>query len=335
MPARLNVLLPQSIAVDLGTSNSRIFIKGQGIALREPSVVATHKNTGHIVSVGKEAELLIGREPPNIVTAHPVKSGAIAHFNLAKEMLHRFIAKAFQGQSCARFRTIACVPSGVTVLEERALRDAILETGAREVFMVKAPIAAAIGAGITVGEAAGHMIVSIGGGTSEIAVISLRRTVEGAFLRFGGNVIDQAIASHVRTGYNLMIGDRTAEMIKISIGTNQYQNCHSEMEVRGRDIVTGLPRTVNIRSEKITEAFSETVSLVLTSIRETLSRIPPEIAADIMEKGILLTGGSSMLYGLSHRISKETGITVVLAETPMDSAILGAGNLLSEKNNML
>lgn len=330
MPSLIGVF-SKEIGIDLGTANTLVYVKGKGVVLREPSVVAIRRDTGTILAVGEEAKRMIGRTPGNIVAIRPMKDGVIADFDITQTMMRHFINKAHPRRTLFRPQVIVCVPSGVTEVEKRAVLDATNQT-AREAFLIEEPMAAAIGAGLPVDEPTGSMIVDIGGGTSEVAIISLGGIVTSKSIRVGGDEIDEAIIQYIKKQYNLMIGDRTAEEVKITIGTAFHKDSGSEMEIRGRDLVTGLPKTKKITSGEVKEALREPVEAIMEAIRVTLEKTPPELAADIMDKGIVLTGGGALLHGFDRRVSEETGMPVFLAENPMDCVVIGAGKVLSEIN---
>lgn len=322
-------MFSKEIGIDLGTANTLVFVKGKGVVLREPSVVAIRRDTGSILAVGAEAKRMIGRTPGNIVAIRPMKDGVIADFDVTQAMLRHFINKAHPKRAMFRPQVIICVPSGVTEVEKRAVLDATSQT-AREAFLIEEPMAAAIGAGLPVNEPTGSMIVDIGGGTSEVAIISLGGIVTSKSIRVGGDEMDEAIIQFVKKKYNLMIGDRTAEDVKMNIGTAFHKETGTEMEIRGRDLVSGLPKTRKIASDEIKEALADPVESIMEAIRVTLEKTPPELAADIMDKGIVMTGGGALLHGFDRHISEETGMPVFLAENPMDCVVLGAGKALAE-----
>jgi len=319
----------RNIGIDLGTANTLVYVKGKGVVLREPSVVAIRKDTGSILAVGEEAKRMIGRTPGNIVAIRPMKDGVIADFDVTQIMLRHFIAKAYHHRSLFLPLVVVCVPSGVTEVEKRAVLDATKQAGAKEAFLIEEPMAAAIGAGLPVEEPTGSMIVDVGGGTSEVAVISLGGIVTSKSLRVGGDEMDEAIINYIKKTYNLMIGERTAEEVKIRIGSAFRITDEEHMEIRGRDLVTGLPKVLTISSWEIEAALAEPVSAIMETIKITLERTPPELAADIMEKGIIMSGGGSLLKGLDKLIAEETGMPVYLAENPLDCVVLGAGKALS------
>jgi len=320
----------RDIGIDLGTANTLVHMKGKGIVLREPSVVAINNNTGEVLSVGLDAKNMIGRTPGNITAIRPMKDGVIANFQITQGMLRYFIRKAIGNNRIIRPRVVVCVPSGVTEVEKRAVIDATLQAGAKEAYLIEEPMAAAIGAGLPVEEPTGSMVVDIGGGTSEVAVISLGGIVVSRSLRVAGDELDDAIVHYVKKEYNLMVGERTAEDIKIKVGSAYPVIDEQKYSISGRDLVTGLPRELLITSGEIREALSETVNAIVDSIRYTLEKTPPELAADVMEKGIMLTGGGALLKGLDKLIYEETGIPVNIAEHPLDCVAMGTGMVLEE-----
>ena len=321
----------KEIGIDLGTANTMVYIKGKGVVLREPSVVAIRRDTGAILAVGEEAKHMIGRTPGNIVAIRPMKDGVIADFDSTQAMINHFINLANPRRPMFRPVVIICIPTGVTEVEKRAVLDATSQA-ARESYLVEEPMAAAIGAGLPVEEPTGSMVVDIGGGTSEVAIISLGGIVTSKSIRVGGDDLDEAIIQYVKKNYNLMIGDRTAEEVKIKIGTAFHKETDSEMEIRWRDLITGLPKTMKVTSEEIKEALEDSLEIILEAIRVTLEKTPPELAADVMDKGIILTGGGALLHGFDRRASEETGMPVYLAENPMDCVVVGAGKVLAEIN---
>lgn len=321
----------RDIGIDLGTANTLVYVKGKGIVLREPSVVAIRRDTGDILAVGTEAKHMIGRTPGNIVAIRPMKDGVIADFDVTQTMLRHFISKAYRRKTFFRPQVVVCVPSGVTEVEKRAVFDATQQAGAREAFLIEEPMAAAIGAGLPVEEPTGSMIVDVGGGTTEVAVISLGGIVTSRSIRIGGDEMDEAIIQYIKKNYNLMVGERTAEEIKIQIGSAFHPDGEeSEMEIRGRDLVSGLPKTHVITSREIEEALSEPVYAIVEAIKVTLEKTPPELGADIMDKGIIMTGGGALLKRLDKLVAEETRIPVYLAENPLDCVALGAGKALAE-----
>jgi rod shape-determining protein MreB len=323
-------LFSNDMGIDLGTATTLVYAKGQGIILCEPSVVAIQKGTNSVLAVGEEAKRMLGRTPGNIVAIRPMKDGVIADFEITEDMLRYFIKKIHNRKVFVRPRMVIAIPSGITEVEKRAVKDSAEHAGAREVYLIEEPISAAIGVGLPIEEPAGNMIIDIGGGTTEIAVISLAGIVFSRSIRIGGDELDEAIIEHLKKTYNLMIGERTAEDIKIKIGSAYPLEEDLTMEVRGRDLVAGLPKTITISSEEIREAIAGPVSAILEATRMTLERTPPELSADLIERGIVLAGGGSLLRGIDKLISEETGLPVHVAEDPMTAVALGTGKVLSE-----
>lgn len=319
----------KDIGIDLGTANTLVFVKGKGIVLREPSVVAINSNTKRPLAVGREAKLMIGRTPGNIIAIRPLKDGVIADFDTAQVMIKSFIEKGIS-KGVKRPRIIVCYPSGVTEVEKRAIEEASRLAGASDVVLMEEPMAAAIGAGLPVSEPTGSMIVDIGGGTTEVAIISLGGIVTSKSLRIAGDEFDQSIIAYVKKEHSLMIGERTAEQIKMEIGSAYKVEDEKTMEIKGIDLITGLPKTVTISEEQVREALREPVSSIVEAIKTTLEKTPPELAADIMDKGIMLAGGGALLQGLDILIEKETNMPVHIAETPLDCVVLGAGKALED-----
>lgn len=323
------------MGIDLGTANTLVYVKGQGIVLREPSVVALDTETGEIRAVGAEAKRMVGRTPAHIQSIRPLKDGVIANFDVAEKMIRHFITKVHNRRSAlVAPRIVIGVPSGITEVEKRAVTESALAAGAREALTIEEPLAAAIGANVPVQEPSGNMIVDIGGGTTEVAVISLGGMVRSASVRVAGDEMDEAIASHIKKVYNLMIGERTSEDIKIRIGSAFPLEEETSMEIRGRDLVTGLPKTITISSEEIREALSEPISIVVKAVKETLEQTPPELASDIMERGIVLAGGGALLRGMDKLLTKETGLPVHVAEDPLTCVVMGAGKYLEEMRSL-
>lgn len=323
------MLFAKDLGIDLGTANTLVHLKGKGIVLREPSVVAIQKDTGQVLAVGEEAKEMIGRTPGNIIAIRPMKDGVIADFDVTQTMLRHFITKALKGRSfLVRPRVIVSVPSGVTAVEERAVREATLQASAKEAYLIEEPMAAAIGAGLPVHEPTGNMIVDIGGGTTEVAVISLGGIVNSQSIRVAGDEMDESIIQHLKRYYNLLIGERTAEDIKIRIGSAVWEGPVEDYEVKGRDLVTGLPKTVKITSEEVQKALSDPVERIIEGIKICLEKTPPELAADIMDRGIVMAGGGSLLRGLDQLVSDETGMPVHLAEEPLSAVAFGTGKVL-------
>jgi rod shape-determining protein MreB len=317
------------VGIDLGTANTLVHVKGKGIIIIEPSVVAIQRETGDVLAVGEEAKQMIGRTPGNIIAIRPMKDGVIADFDITQSMLRYLIKRALQGQKVfTRPRVVICIPTGVTPVEERAVKEAVIQAGAREAFLIEEPMAAAIGAGLPVGEPTGNMVVDIGGGTTEVAVISLGGIVTSRSIRVAGDEMDDAIIQHVKRTYNLLIGERTAEDIKIKIGSAIWNGELETYEVRGRDLISGMPKTVIVTSEEVQKALDETLVKIVEAVKVCLEKTPPELSADIMDRGIVLTGGGSMLRDMYKLICQETGIPVVLAEKPMYAVALGTAKAL-------
>ncbi len=322
--------MKKDIGIDLGTANTLVHMKGKGIIANEPSVVAINKETGQVLAVGNDAKAMLGRTPGNIVAIRPLKDGVIADFEVTQAMLKYFIKKAQTGLGIIKPRVIVCVPSGVTEVEKRAVEEATLASGAKEVYLIEEPMAAAIGANLPVEEPTGCMVVDIGGGTSEVAVISLGGIVTSQSLRVAGDEFDDAIIQYIKKECNLMTGERTAEKIKLEIGSAFEMAEEFNMEVRGRDLITGLPKNIFITSQEIRRALDEPLTSIVDAIKNTLEQTPPELSADIMERGIMLTGGGALLRGLDRLIELETGMPVNIAETPLDCVVLGTGKVLEE-----
>jgi rod shape-determining protein MreB len=315
------------MAVDLGTANTLVYVRGRGIVLSEPSVVAIDQRTGEVHAVGIEAKRMLGRTPGTISAIRPLKDGVIADFDVTEQMLRHFIQKVHHNRF-AHPRVVVCVPSGVTGVEKRAVEEATLSAGAREAHLIEEPMAAAIGAGLPVSEPTGNMIVDVGGGTSEVAVISLGGIVVSQSLRVGGDEMDDAIVSHIKKEYKLLIGQQTAEEIKLEIGSAFQLREEMQAEVRGRDMLTGLPKTVVLSSDEVRHALEEPVSQIIDAIRTTLDKTPPELAADIMDRGIVLAGGGALLTGLDERLRHETQMPTQLAESPLTCVAVGSGRSL-------
>jgi rod shape-determining protein MreB and related proteins len=320
----------RDMGIDLGTANTLVYVKGQGIVVREPSVVAMETGTEEIKAVGNEAKRMIGRTPGNIVAIRPMKDGVIADYNTTATMIEYFIKQAQQQRMYIprRPNVMVCVPSGVTAVEKRAVEEATRQAGAKEAFTIEEPFAAAIGAGLPVWEPTGSMVVDIGGGTTEVAVISLGGIVTAKSFRVAGDEMDEAIMQYIKRMYNLMIGERTAETLKLEIGSAKPDDDNKSMEIRGRDLISGLPKTIQITSREIAEALSDTVSSIIDSVKMTLEQTPPELAADIMDRGIVLTGGGALLRNMDARLSEETEMPVVIAENALDCVAVGTGKAL-------
>lgn len=321
-------MFTRDIGIDLGTANTLVCIKGKGITMREPSVVAYDVRTDAVKSVGTEAKEMIGRTPGSIVAVRPLKDGVIADFDVTAAMLKRFIREALKGSIVSRARVLVSIPAGVTEVESRAVLDAARLAGASDTDLIEEPMAAALGAGVDVNDAHGNMIVDIGGGTSEVAVIALGDIVTSQSVRVAGDDIDEAIINFIRKKHNMLIGERTAEEIKIKLGSALPYENEESIEVRGRNLLDGLPKNIEINSEEVREAITDTVSQIIDAIRSTLEKTPPELASDIIDRGIMLTGGGALLRGLDQLISQETGIFVTVAENPLDCAVLGVSKWL-------
>ncbi len=318
------------LAIDLGTANTLVFVKGKGIVCDEPSVVVIRKDNKRIIAVGADAKKMLGKTPANIMTIRPMKDGVIADFDATGEMLKYFITKVHNRRSFVSPRVIIGVPSGITQVEQRAVKDAAQASGAREVYLIEEPMAAAVGVGLPVGEPYGNMIVDIGGGTTDIAVISLDGIVYSKAVRVGGDKMDEAIMAYIKRRYNLMIGDRTAEQIKIDIGSAMESENPRSMEIKGRDLISGIPKTITINEKEIKEALSEPVNIILDTIKIVLENTPPELAADIVDRGIILAGGGALLSGLDSHIREETGLPVIVADDPLTAVVRGVGKMLDE-----
>ncbi|MBI1986940.1 MAG: rod shape-determining protein [Nitrospinae bacterium] len=327
---RLFGLFSKDLAIDLGTANTLVYLKGKGIVLREPSVVVIHKETKEILSVGTEAKKMLGRTPGNIAAIRPMKDGVIANFEITEAMLKYFIRKVHNRNWRASPRIIISVPSGITQVEKRAVKDSADSAGAREVYLIEEPMAAAIGVGLPIQEPSGNMVIDIGGGTTEIAIISLSGIVYCHSVRVGGDVMDECIVNYIKRKYNLLIGERTGEDIKIRIGSAYPMEELLTMEVKGRDLVAGIPKTIGVNSEEIREAIMEPVGAIVEAVRIALERTPPELAADIVDKGIVMAGGGSLLRGIDNLLREETGLPIAIAECPMDAVVLGTGKVLDE-----
>ncbi len=319
----------KDIGIDLGTANTLIYLRGRGIIIREPSVVAVNTHTDSAKYVGKEAKEVIGRTPGSIVAVKPLKNGVIADFETTTIMLQEFIRKALRGKTFTKARVIICVPSGVTTVERRAVKEAVEQAGAKYVLIVEEAMAAAIGAGLPTLEPIGSMIVDIGGGTSEAAVISMGGIISSKSIRCGGDELDTAIINHIRKRYNLLIGERTAEDIKIQIGSAFPMEREDAMEIKGRNLLNGLPETINITGSEVRDAMSEPLARIVDAIKYTLEQTPPDLSADIIDRGIILSGGGALLRGIDRLIHKETGMPVLVAEYPLDCVAEGTGKLFS------
>jgi rod shape-determining protein MreB len=322
------------LAIDLGTANTLVYVKGKGIVLSEPSVVAVRKNDrdrSRVLAVGREAKMMLGRTPGNIVAIRPMKDGVIADFEITEAMLRHFIRKVHNRRSLIRPRIIVCVPSGITPVEKRAVRESAESAGAREVYLIEEPMAAAIGAGLPITEPICNMVVDIGGGTSEVAVISLAGIVYSKSVRVGGDKMDEAILQHIKRTYNLLIGERTAEIIKTTIG-NAFPGEVESMDVKGRDLVSGIPKIININSDEVRLAIQEQIDVIIAAVKTALEQTPPELAADIVDRGIYLTGGVALLKGLDDLLKQETGLPIKIADDPLTTVVLGSGRALDNIN---
>jgi rod shape-determining protein MreB len=325
-------MFSNDLAIDLGTANTLVYAKNKGIVVREPSIVAVNKVNNNVEAVGKEAKEMLGRTPGNIVAIRPMKDGVIADFEVTEKMIKYFIEKAHGRRFLVKPRIVISVPSEITQVEKRAVKDSALRAGATEVYLIEQAMAAAIGAGLPITDPTGNMIVDIGGGTTDVAVISLAGIVYSRSVRVAGNEMDDAIIQYIKRKYNLLIGERTAEQIKMEIGSAFPLDEEMTMEIKGRDLVEGVPKTLVVSDEEIREALSETVATIVEAVRVALERTPPELSADIMDKGIIIAGGGSMLKNLDKRLREETGLPVTLAEDPLACVALGTGQMLTDFN---
>lgn len=319
----------QDMAIDLGTANTLVFVRGQGIVLNEPSVVAINSQNGRALAVGMEAKRMIGRTPAHITAIRPLRDGVIADFDITEKMLRYFIQKVHR-RRWARPRIVVCVPSGITPVERRAVEEAAYHAGARRAYTIEEPMAAAIGCGLPIAEPSGSMVVDMGGGTTEVAVISLGGIVVSRSIRVGGDELDEAVIDWVKKEHNVLLGERTAEQLKMAVGSAWPQPEEPAAEVRGRDLITGLPKTILLTAPEIREAIEEPTQAVVDAVKYTLDKTPPELAADIMERGIWLTGGGALLAGLDQRLANETGMPIVTANKPLQSVVVGSGKCLEE-----
>ncbi len=326
----LMALFSNDMGMDLGTANTLVYVKGQGIVLFEPSVVAMKKGMNKVLAVGNRAKEMLGRTPGNIVAVRPLKDGVIADFDITEQMLRNFIMKAHRRRTWVHPRLVIAVPSGVTEVERRAVVDSAERAGASEVYLVEEPMAAAIGAGLPISEPGGNMIVDIGGGTTEVAVISLAGIVISQTIRIAGDEMNESIIQHIKKTYNLLIGERTAEEIKVRIGSAFPQEEELKIDSKGRDLVSGLPKTISVSSEEVREALSETINAIVEVVRDTLERTPPELSADLVDRGIYLTGGGALLRGMDKLLEAATEIKLHIAEDPLTTVVMGAGKILDE-----
>lgn len=322
--------LSSDIGIDLGTANTLVFVRDKGIVLREPSIVAVKAGTTQVLAVGEEAKRMLGRTPGNITAIRPLKDGVIADFEITEAMLRHFIQKVHGQRRFVRPRVVIAVPSGITEVEKRAVKDSAMHAGAREVYLIEEPMAAAIGVGLPVTDPAANMIVDIGGGTTEVAIISLAGIVFSRSVRVAGDELDEAVSNYLKRVYNLFIGERTAEEIKLRLGSAYKLEKELTMDVKGRDLVAGLPKTITITSQEIREALSEPVARIVEAVRITLERCPPELSADLVDRGIVLAGGGALLRGLDRLINEETGLPVHIAEDPLSAVAEGTGKALQE-----
>ncbi len=319
------------LAIDLGTANTLVYVKGKGIVLSEPSVVAVRQDgrgTNKVLAVGKEAKMMLGRTPGNIVAIRPMKDGVIADFEITETMLRHFIRKVHNRRSLIRPRIIVCVPSGITQVEKRAVRESAESAGAREVFLIEEPMAAAIGAGLPITEPTSNMVLDIGGGTTEVAVISLAGIVYSKSVRVGGDKMDEAILQHIKRKYNLLIGERTAELIKTTIGNAFAGDSVERMQIKGRDLVSGIPKIIEIDSDEVRESIIEQIETIVETVKIALEQTPPELAADIVDRGIVLTGGGALLKNFDRLLREETGLPITITEDPLSTVVLGSGKAL-------
>jgi rod shape-determining protein MreB len=324
-------LFSNDLAIDLGTANTLVHVKGQGIILREPSVVAINSNNKEVMAVGEEAKQMLGRAPGSIIAIRPMKDGVIAHFEVTEKMISNFISKVHNNRkTLVRPRVVIAVPSGITQVEKRAVRDSAESAGAREVFLIEEPMAAAIGVDLPVEEPTGNMIIDIGGGTTEVAIISMSGIVYSKSVRIAGDELDEAIVNYVKKKYNLLIGERTAEEVKIKIGSAYPMKKGMTMEVKGRDLVAGIPKTLIISDEEVREAMTETFGTIVEAVKIALERTPPELAADIVDKGVVVAGGGSLIQGLDTLLKEATDLPITLAIDPLSAVVLGAGKVLSD-----
>jgi rod shape-determining protein MreB and related proteins len=329
-PEGLTGLLGRDMAVDLGTANTLVYVRGRGVVLNEPSVVAVNTQNQQVLAVGADAKRMIGRTPAHIQAVRPLKDGVIADFDITEKMLRYFIQKVHHRRFMAKPRVVVCVPSGITGVEQRAVEEATIAAGARAAYIIEEPMAAAIGAGMPIHEPIGSMVVDIGGGTTEVAVISMGGIVTATSVRVGGDELDEAVINYVKKEFSLVLGERTAEAIKLAIGSAYPMPDEMIAEIKGRDLVTGLPKTVHVTAEEVRKAIEEPVNVIVDALKNTLDRCPPELAADLMDQGIILTGGGALLKGLDERLRHETGMPVRMAKDPLYCVVLGSGRCLEE-----
>ena len=323
-------MFSSDLAVDLGTANTLIYIKGRGVVSSEPSVVAINSGTKEILAIGQEAKNMLGRTPANIIAVRPMKDGVIADYDTTEKMIRYFILKVHNRRALVRPRMVICIPSGVTQVEKRAVKDSAIQAGAREVYLIEEPMAAAIGAGLPIQEPSGNMVVDIGGGTTEVAVISLSGIVYANSVRVGGDEMDDNIVNYIKRQYNLLIGTATAEDLKIKLGSAFPLENEIKTEIKGRDLVTGIPKTIEISDSEIREALKESITKIVDAVRIALEQTPPELSADIVDRGIVLTGGGALLKNLDKRLSHETGLPIIVSDDPLKAVVLGSGKVLDD-----
>ena len=323
-------MFSSDLAVDLGTANTLIYVKGRGVVSSEPSVVAINSGTKEILAIGQEAKNMLGRTPANIIAVRPMKDGVIADYDTTEKMIRYFILKVHNRRALVRPRMVICIPSGVTQVEKRAVKDSAIQAGAREVYLIEEPMAAAIGAGLPIQEPSGNMVVDIGGGTTEVAVISLSGIVYANSVRVGGDEMDDNIVNYIKRQYNLLIGTATAEDLKIKLGSAFPLENEIKTEIKGRDLVTGIPKTIEISDSEIREALKESITKIVDAVRIALEQTPPELSADIVDRGIVLTGGGALLKNLDKRLSHETGWPIIVSDDPLKAVVLGSGKVLDD-----
>lgn len=328
----LAMALSSDIGIDLGTATILVYLRGKGVVLNEPSVVAIERQTQKVLAIGAEAQKMLGRTPGNIIAVRPLRDGVIADFDITEIMLKHYIAKACQKRRVFRPRVVVCIPAGTTSVEQKAVIEAVSRTGSRETYLIEEPRAAALGAGLNVFEPSGNMVVDIGGGTSDIAVLSMGEVVESASVRVGGDKFDEAIARFIKKEYNVLIGERTAESLKIAIGSAHPNSRYLQADVRGRDLVTGLPRSLTIPTQQVVQALEDPLNVILQGVKQVLEKTPPELAGDIIEKGIVLTGGGALLDGFTRFLTQETDVPFYLAEDPISCVVKGTAMVLENMN---
>lgn len=328
------MMFSKDVGIDLGTANVLIYLKGKGVILNEPSVVAIDRNTKKILAVGEEARQMIGRTPENIVAIRPLKDGVIHDFDITEAMLKYFIQKLKLRGFMSKPRVLVCCPSNITPVEQKAIRDAVIRAGGGEVYLEEEPKVAAIGAGMDIFQPSGNMVIDIGGGTTDVAVLSMGEVVTAQSLRVAGDQFDQDIASYIKKKYKLLVGERTAESLKMSIGSMILADKNDTMDIRGRDMVTGLPKVISFTSEELLEAISDSIEMIIKAAKNVLEKTPPELSADIIDRGIMLTGGGALISGLDRRLTEELLVPVYVAENPMDCVVLGTGMILDNLNNI-